>query len=577
MLAITHNLWHLLKRIRQPHEDRYLWIDAIAINQDDDWERAHQVQRMRSIYNGAERVIFYLGEETALIEVLMQSLTSLQRHVSGGQWAPDDKRWKAAWEKVQGELLLNHHGATLKNTQQQGLKEIIKRPWFRRVWVLQEVANARRALVYCGAASVRAQIFAIAPTLLDVELDSYAAAVFELMPRYPGKSSRKPRDGDFFSILLDFRQSEASDPRDKIFALLGLCKDQDIVHKIVPDYSQTEADVVSATITYIVDGGDIGRSVASVEEFLSGNFLSGLVRDSATDAAISFLIYILSSCTVETVKHFLAGKSIILTQEAVDAAASNKYNPAEMMVFLLRIGGHEESFHIPYRKIQWSYACIDLIKKLEATMEMAAWSLGGAVLSVQQKDLHPLLFFASKCSLGKIIPQLKGEDIGTSELLRKLRQTVNRGGQNVLQQDMQDDFRKDMNDQPLQISTTINRKEIIRVLLENHGNTTERTENWMHLFMAVLSREIEIVELVLEMNPGEFDTPCKEANLALGYAMDQHWGGPIVFCLLSKGVKLTLIKNAGAPQVEGLYERLSRRRVAWVIVLWICSALIPKI
>ena len=258
---ITPNLWHLLGNIRKVEEDRYLWVDAIAINQDDSSERGHQVQRMQAIYSGANCVIIYLGAETASISILMESLLLVQRYTRGCRWESDDERWKGAWKNVR----LQHHRA---KDAQQGLREVLKRPWFRRVWILQEVANARRALVFCGSTSVRAQIFAMAPTFLEVDLDSYAAAVFRLMPTGSGMIPRETRGRKFHSLLLDFRGSEASDPRDKIFALLGLCKEECAKEWIIPDYTQAESDIIYTTVCFI--GGVNGtRPVLKVIQLLT--------------------------------------------------------------------------------------------------------------------------------------------------------------------------------------------------------------------------------------------------------------------------------------------------------------------
>jgi hypothetical protein len=45
-----------LRALRHPQEDRYLWIDAICINQADIGERNHQVEMMSTIYGQAKSV-----------------------------------------------------------------------------------------------------------------------------------------------------------------------------------------------------------------------------------------------------------------------------------------------------------------------------------------------------------------------------------------------------------------------------------------------------------------------------------------------------------------------------------------
>ncbi|KAI0182517.1 heterokaryon incompatibility protein-domain-containing protein, partial [Xylaria flabelliformis] len=247
---VTSNLWILLRDLRQANTDRYLWIDAISINQDDDLERGHQVRRMQIIYSSAERVLCYVGQTSESIDIFMNSLVTFQKRASGYRWTPNDSRWKLTWERAQFELQLRY-GNDVAAIQKQGLELLLKRPWFRRVWVLQEVASARKASLCCGRNSIPVQIFSASTSVLDADLDSHTRAVLKLMPTYSRKNLRKTRHRDLCQILVDFRRSEASEPHDKIFALLGLCADQSVWEAVVPDYTQTESALVCTTITYI--------------------------------------------------------------------------------------------------------------------------------------------------------------------------------------------------------------------------------------------------------------------------------------------------------------------------------------
>ena len=61
-LSITKNLFEALMALRDDiDEDRYLWVDAICINQNDSAEKAFQVRNMLTIYEKAVRVIAWLG------------------------------------------------------------------------------------------------------------------------------------------------------------------------------------------------------------------------------------------------------------------------------------------------------------------------------------------------------------------------------------------------------------------------------------------------------------------------------------------------------------------------------------
>ena len=99
-----------------------LWIDALCINQDNISERSAQVQLMDKIYQQASRVLIYLGEAESGSDNAMDSIA--QRH--------SDKY----------------------STQMGVLDFFQRRPWFNRVWVLQEVALADCALAICGSKCV---------------------------------------------------------------------------------------------------------------------------------------------------------------------------------------------------------------------------------------------------------------------------------------------------------------------------------------------------------------------------------------------------------------------------------------
>ncbi|KAI0431688.1 heterokaryon incompatibility protein-domain-containing protein [Xylaria sp. FL1042] len=562
---VTLNLWHLLDNVRKPEEDRYLWVDAIAINQDDDLERGHQVRRMKAIYSGAERVLFYLGEESATTSILMESLFMLQRDISGGRWAPGDERWKTAWENVQRKLELTY-GTTSKDVQLRGLEELLKRPWFRRVWILQEVANARRALVCCGAISVRAQVFAMAPILLRVDLDYHVESVFQLMPTFSGKNLQETRSRNLCSALLGFRGSESSDPRDKIFALLGLCGGQypDPNSWIVPDYTQTESEVIHITASYIMGESDkqylleideLQRETShlksemdlqSAPDLLPSNidqFLWDLAHSSDRYMEI-LLAKILSKMNIEVLRSFLGRREnkIPINPRMLEAVELGKSNKLERVSLLFQHGRFSEPFpfaSVPdasvKHKTNWCHTCISFVEKFETMMEIYGWSHGDVAVWIQQEHLYPFLFFASKPFLGRLLLHLlKVKDIKTSQLLHKAQQIVDweKGFQEV---DIEDDPREYVN----YSAPTIGRGEILRVLVEHHFNPILGIEVWTQLFLAILTRETEMVELVLGMSLELYHTPCESANFAFHLAIGYHHE-LITQCLLEGGVKIQL-------------------------------------
>ena len=62
-VQITRNLHDVLKRIRYSDRIRYIWADALYINQKDRRELNQQVSIMRDIYRSAHRVLVWLGND----------------------------------------------------------------------------------------------------------------------------------------------------------------------------------------------------------------------------------------------------------------------------------------------------------------------------------------------------------------------------------------------------------------------------------------------------------------------------------------------------------------------------------
>jgi Heterokaryon incompatibility protein (HET) len=221
-MHITQNLNSALSNLRGEDDDRVLWIDSICINQLDNKERSYQVNMMKRIYSQAEQVIIWLGKETTDTNIAMDCMMSLQKGIieTTGDWRHSFELW----------MLNQAEDPNIRSGGRQteisnGIKNLLKRTWFRRIWVLQEVANAQRAVVHCGDKSVSARIFAQMPSLLGIVPDDHCRAVLDIMPGFSRKESWWDEKRDLQTLLYKFRQSHASDQRDKIYALLGMSTD----------------------------------------------------------------------------------------------------------------------------------------------------------------------------------------------------------------------------------------------------------------------------------------------------------------------------------------------------------------
>ncbi|KAF0319667.1 hypothetical protein GQ607_013147 [Colletotrichum asianum] len=233
-MRITQNLFHALRQ--QNHR-----------------ERGHQVQQMSQIYRRAERVLFWLGDGTTDTDALISMLQKLKDKMEGpgglyNVWVPMDQHelvneWIARW-LIDCKTMAGHvipPSSLHKKSLVCGLQLLLERSWFKRVWILQEVTNAQAAFICCGKMSVSAMYFAQSPSFIEASPDAHCQAVLDIMPGPSRIVSWSNQRLNLFSLLKRFGTSEATDPRDIIFALRGIPKKS--AHLSFPDvnYDITEA------------------------------------------------------------------------------------------------------------------------------------------------------------------------------------------------------------------------------------------------------------------------------------------------------------------------------------------------
>lgn len=157
-LDVTKELILALKYLRYPNEKRILWIDAICINQVNHEERNHQVQMMSRIYSGAKQVCVWLGEDTDDSTTAISFIREIME-LDNFDAASASKEAVSKWHSL---LIL------------------MQRPWFSRRWVVQEIALARSATIYCGIDNISWTSFAVAVELF-VEIETATHRLSEVM------------------------------------------------------------------------------------------------------------------------------------------------------------------------------------------------------------------------------------------------------------------------------------------------------------------------------------------------------------------------------------------------------------
>ncbi|KAF4424738.1 hypothetical protein F53441_14220 [Fusarium austroafricanum] len=290
-----------LRRLRKENELLVIWIDAICINQDDLEERAQQVTLMSQIYSLASTVHIWLGEDNSGVEAclkLIRDICNSNTEVCpGGEkcscvgtahlipleeiraWEKDKKiegktpSFKGMWEVFDLHLktwsrevidLAGWYGNTHLSFLMSNLFE---NPWFTRVWVIQEALSARLPYIHCSGEQVPwDEVIQVSnwlggpgysgqsPHLASQEV-SMAAIWKTLKPK--GRTTGVPttpiekQDTSELSSILDVFLSgldlKATDPRDKLFALLTFANETHDATKlddlIRPNYDKSKERV----------------------------------------------------------------------------------------------------------------------------------------------------------------------------------------------------------------------------------------------------------------------------------------------------------------------------------------------
>lgn len=152
-----------LKALRLPKVARYLWIDAICINQDNALEKNHQVEMMSEIYGRAKRVCVWLGDGDESSQLALRFIRKEVLQLQNFDELCESERASRKWS---------------------ALLDLMQRPWFSRRWVVQEISLARRAVVYCGTDKISWRKFAVAVELF-VEVETATHRLSEVMKKDP--------------------------------------------------------------------------------------------------------------------------------------------------------------------------------------------------------------------------------------------------------------------------------------------------------------------------------------------------------------------------------------------------------
>ncbi|KAH7310863.1 heterokaryon incompatibility protein-domain-containing protein, partial [Stachybotrys elegans] len=238
--TIGNNLFHALDRLRLPDKDRYLWVDALCINQADNGEKTHQVRMMGDIYSRARRVLIWLGGDDAI----QRGIETIASHVDEQDvnWSPLQPLFTHPLFYLSQRLLvwLGFHGAAelgvnnLKTPQSSApfdwalVVPVIQSPWFTRVWCIQELVMASNPILVSRDSTLTWNSFSKTVLAFRQQFKAYqkdqSFENFYLLNDIRQRFKKKTK-ASLLELMFLTRGFQATDPRDKLFALVGLAGD----------------------------------------------------------------------------------------------------------------------------------------------------------------------------------------------------------------------------------------------------------------------------------------------------------------------------------------------------------------
>lgn len=251
LFSILSSLYPILEAICSDQNlmQGWWWIDSICINQKlepiAEGERNVQVGMMRRIYEKSEETIGWLGQGPDEGEEGMQFLHVLLRHKERLFLREKKRAFEEKWlkEKELGDELSDRK-------KWAALETLMLRPWWTRVWTLQEYIVPRKFRFYCGKESMDREELNQAMSAIShcrkIEETLISGKAFEAawIRRRVLMWYQQGVPMQLTGLMAYISDYKATDPRDRIYSVLGLATDRSLADP--PRYQDSVVKVYSS-------------------------------------------------------------------------------------------------------------------------------------------------------------------------------------------------------------------------------------------------------------------------------------------------------------------------------------------
>ncbi|KAJ5659082.1 Heterokaryon incompatibility [Penicillium longicatenatum] len=246
-LEITPNLRLALFNLREPNKSRTFWVDAICIRQDCIDERNQQVAFMDEIYRRARRTVVWLSDE---VKGETSAAISMLEALAEDAISRSHKRSSHGDGNGEVENIIHLNNLPVSMIEKVDVTDpmfvrykndatamhILMSQWWYRAWTLQEILLASRATIVIGRYSIDWEHLRIGanhglglgiwtPISMGIMRDPILTPFLSLQTLRFKRQTQDPKEPPWrvlLELLFQCRFREASNPRDKIYSLLGL-------------------------------------------------------------------------------------------------------------------------------------------------------------------------------------------------------------------------------------------------------------------------------------------------------------------------------------------------------------------
>ncbi|KAK4901701.1 hypothetical protein LTR27_001473 [Elasticomyces elasticus] len=214
-VRVRKTLYEALKMLlNQKMSD--VWVDSLSIDQDNDEDKGQQVAKMHVIYSKATRVYAWLGPGNS-----DRDGTDGELGLKTLNKVPDDRTELTAW--AQKQILAE---------QQKAVIGLINRDYWKRSWIIQELSKAREVRILCGHQRADLKVFLdnlfdLNSCMKDTLVPTATHEHFTCLRQFHEQEQTVTRRSQMSLVtaLVLSRHSQASMPRDKIYAVTHLSHD----------------------------------------------------------------------------------------------------------------------------------------------------------------------------------------------------------------------------------------------------------------------------------------------------------------------------------------------------------------